>query len=113
MGFFSWKKSDDNETIYNRYSSRGATPCVLLDDQGNRWECSNYDGYGVFGGVDYYALLCEMNTGEYNRNRGITLEFSGETIKRPKLVSPECLLPWDELPDSPMCDTQGFDRWGL
>ena len=35
----------------------------MTDDKGNRWEESNYDGYGVFGGKDYYALLDEMNGG--------------------------------------------------
>ena len=30
MGFFSWKLSDTNESLRNRHTEQGATPCTML-----------------------------------------------------------------------------------
>jgi hypothetical protein len=58
----------------------------MLDNKGNVFMENEYEGYGVFGGKDYYELLAEMNgfesdkTGdEYTREArrfGISLAFS-------------------------------------
>jgi hypothetical protein len=42
----------------------------MIDDKGNVWTEDNYEGYGVFGGKDYYELLAEMN--------GVTSDLKGE-----------------------------------
>ena len=34
---------------------------VMCDDKGNKYVEECYEGYGVFGGKDYYELLAEMN----------------------------------------------------
>ena len=61
MGFFSWKTQDTNETIWNRYSDYPTMQVVMTDDKGNRYVEHDYEGYGVFGGKDFYELMAEMN----------------------------------------------------
>ena len=34
---------------------------TMFDDKGNKWQEKGYDGYGEFGGKDYYELLADMN----------------------------------------------------
>ncbi len=107
MGFFSWKTMDTDTSISNNYSIKGVFKVDMLDDKGNVWTEPDYEGYGVFGGKDYYELLAEMNgvverdkvelQGEaytvYMRSKGIELAFkdngSGDHtfgVKYPNLV---------------------------
>ena len=117
MGFFSWKTSDTNESISNRYSKRPTFGIKMLDDKGNFWLEHDYEGYGVFGGKDYYELLAEMNPrkgrGRFykeKRDKGIDLEFNPRLInlKTPKLVRINCTKEWKDLPRPRTCDSQGF-----
>ena len=85
MGFFSWKTQDTDESIANNYSNRNTFRVQMIDNKGNVWTESDYEGYGRFGGKDFYELLAEMNgfesdkTGdEYTdeaRGFGINLAF--------------------------------------
>lgn len=61
MGFFSWKTQDTNKSISNTYSSRKTFKIVMTDNKGNKWIEEDYEGYGIFGGKDYYELVAEMN----------------------------------------------------
>lgn len=62
MGFFSWKTADDDQSIYNTYSVGGATQVYLLQPGGRPGiHEPNYEGYGVFGGVDAYVWLAREN----------------------------------------------------
>jgi len=124
MGFFSWKTQDTDRSIPNRWSVRKPFTVVMTDDKGNKWFEQNYDGYGRFGGKDYYELLAEMNglvsikTGEeYTddmRMKGIDLAFkdnpNGEGtygVKFPNLV--EMANGWPYDPSGPeSCDFQGY-----
>tara|TARA_R110000868_G_scaffold312266_1_gene573159 strand:+ start:1658 stop:1999 length:342 start_codon:yes stop_codon:yes gene_type:complete len=109
MGFFSWKTSDTDESIPNRHSGRKPLPVKLLDNKGNEYRAEEYDGYGTFAGIDYYALLDTMNGGTGDRDRGIDLEYNSDTeVFRPKLVTLGCTTNWADLPDSPDCPDQGF-----
>ena len=109
MGFFSWVTSDTHKPVRNRWTDDGPTPCKMLDEQGREWIERNYDGYGVFGGMDYYELLDKMNDGRGSRDKGIKRDFSGDPdVIRPKIVSIDCKLAWEDLPDSPIADCQGF-----
>jgi hypothetical protein len=109
MGFFSWKTSDTNESIPNRHSGRKPLPVKLLDNKGNVYPAENYDGYGTFDGVDYYALLDKMNGGTGDRDSGIDLAFGDKRdVLKPKLATLGCTKTWAELPDSPECPDQGF-----
>lgn len=61
MGQFSWKTNDTHKSIYcvEGYQST----VYMKDNQGNVWKEDNYQGYGVFGGKDFYNLLYDMNKG--------------------------------------------------
>ena len=77
-GQFSWFTQDTNQQIG---SQEGNTiPVYMFDDKGKFWYEPSYDGYGNFGGMDYYALLDKMNGGRGDRNRGIDLAFGHEKV---------------------------------
>lgn len=114
MGFFSWETSDTKKSIRNRYNSKGATPCKMIDDRGREFIELHYDGYGVFGGMDFYALVDEMNGGDGDRMRGIDLcdlnhhDPAPDHIKTPRLVSIDCKTPWSDLEPSKNDPKQGY-----
>lgn len=113
MGFFSWRTQDTDKSISNQYSTRNTFRVQMMDDKGNVWTEDNYDGYGEFGGKDYYELLAEMNGGPSDRNYGIDLAFkdspNGDNpeVKFPNLV--EMAEGWQYDPKGPeSCIDQGF-----
>lgn len=112
MGYFSWKRSDDGKPIRNRYTEDGPTPVKMIDDKGNEWIELDYDGYGMFGGKDYYELVDEMNGGRGDRLRGIDLclcfDETPPDVREPRLVSPNCRRSWDELPPPRLDPLQGY-----
>jgi hypothetical protein len=108
MGFFSWKTSDTGKSIPNVYSGGETFTVVMLDNTGRRWIESAYEGYGDFGGMDYYALVDTMNGGDGDRDRGIKLAFGDKPVLLPKLVTKNCQLEWDDLPDPETCEHQGY-----
>ena len=61
MGMFSWHTTDNNTVIWNRYSPYKTKPIYMIDNKGNEWVEHDYDGYGCFGGKDFYELVAEMN----------------------------------------------------
>ena len=107
MGMYSWITSDTNESISNVYSVKGALPVKLLDNEGNEYFEDAYEGYGVFGGVEFYDLVATLN-GLNSRDDAISAAFGNEKLVLPKLVSADCTLTYDELPDSESCSAQGF-----
>lgn len=128
MGFFSWKTQDTDRSIANTYSNNKVFRVQMIDNKGNVWTETQYDGYGVFGGKDYYELLAEMNgfvsdkyekgTDEYTneaRGFGISLAFSKgnhsgvgtEGVYYPNLV--EQAKGWVyEMAGPDSCDYQGY-----
>lgn len=105
MGFFSWKTQDTNRSISNRYSNRETFTVYMHDDKGNKWEESEYDGYGDFGGKDFYELLAEMN-GKTTRDEGIDLAYSKKPYLSPNL-SERKNWKWINQPPKD-CDAQGY-----
>ena len=99
-GQFSWFTQDSDEQIG---SERENTIDVwMYDNQGNSWYEKHYQGYGEFGGMDYYELLARMNgyseedlrKGQEMRNLGIDLAFKklktkdkGKKVLFPALVA--------------------------
>jgi len=125
MGFFSWKTQDTDKSIANNYSIRKAFKVDMIDNKGNVWTENNYEGYGVFGGKDFYELLAEMNgftsdlTGDsYTdaaREFGIDLAFSkgnGSGVGTDGVYYPNLIEMADgwvyEMAGPDSCDFQGF-----
>jgi len=74
-GMFSFKTLGDNKAI----SAWTGTDIYMFDNKGNMWHEENYEGYGIFGGKDYFELMAKMN-GKSGRDAGIDLYF-GEDRK--------------------------------
>lgn len=85
MGMFSWYTQDKRYRIRNGVNFR----VVMTDDKGNQFVENCYEGYGVFGGKDYYELLAEMNGLGSDREAGIKLAFTNS----PHGDNPDCLHP--------------------
>jgi hypothetical protein len=131
MGFFSWKTQDTDKSIANEHSNRKTFRVQMIDNKGNVWTEDNYDGYGRFGGKDFYELLAEMNgfesdkTGdEYTdeaRGFGINLAFKNNPngigtkgVLYPNLIEQADGWVYNESgPDN--CEYQGYfydeDDW--
>jgi hypothetical protein len=94
MGQFSWFTQDTNHRIVNNEPFK----VVMCDNKGNKYVEHCYEGYGEFGGKDYYELLAEMNGitladvgGDKNklRTKGIQLAFDGHTAgDNPNVLHP-------------------------
>ena len=106
MGFFSWKTQDTDRSICNAFSGQETFKVIMTDHKGNQWIEDNYEGYGVFGGKDFYELLDEMNGGDGDRSNGISLAYNKERndIKFPSLS--ECGAYYFEPPND--CKYQGY-----
>ncbi len=124
MGFFSWNTQDTDKSIANQYSNRKTFRVQMLDNKGNVWTEDDYEGYGRFGGKDYYELLAEMNgftsdkTGdEYTdeaRGFGIDIAFknNGSGVATEGVYYPNLIEKADgwvyEMGGPDSCDYQGY-----
>jgi len=105
MGFFSWKTQDTDKSIANRFSKKPTFNVTMTDNKGNRWHEHNYEGYGDFGGKDFYELVAEMN-GEKGRDAGIKISFSKKPHLQPNITE-DTTHEWvDKHPK--MCEDQGY-----
>lgn len=88
-GQFSWMTQDTGQQIGSQ--DENMIPVYMFDDKGKYYYENDYEGYGVFGGKDYYELLDQMNGGSGDRERGIDLAFgkekTGSEILFPALVT--------------------------
>jgi hypothetical protein len=96
----------------------------MIDNKGNVFTENEYEGYGVFGGKDYYELLAEMNgftsdkTGEaYTdeaRGEGIAIAFrdNGSGVATEGVYYPNLVEKADgwvyEMGGPDSCDYQGY-----
>ena len=116
MGMFSWIAMDTGRSIRNRHVEGYCSQVVhMTDNKGNVWREENYDGYGVFGGKDYYQLLAEMNeleglTGDVDNDRmlGIDLAFSGSLLYISPSLNENPGVPWLKNQHNEICPDQGF-----
>ena len=58
-GQFSWMTQDTDNQIGSEDENQ--ITVYMHDDKGNTWKEAYYEGYGEFGGKDYYELVAEMN----------------------------------------------------
>lgn len=80
MGFFSFKTGNTYRSISNRHSTLGALPVAMVLPDNSRILEFNYDGYGIFGGVDVFKLIAELN-GLKTRSEGIEFYHSNAKDK--------------------------------
>lgn len=123
MGCFSWECAECGEPI------NMGTRATLVTPTNELLKVESYEGYGVFGGRDAYALLAEWNLPESqlyggqgqqhdddNRNAGISLFFDGSGGQLPiKIVCgrPCCAADtydYNALDESPSDPDQGFNE---
>ena len=105
MGMFSWLTQDTNKSIPSKYSNRDTFKVIMSDNKGNKWTEDNYEGYGVFGGKDFYELLAEMN-GKKVRDAGIDLAFGTEPFISPNLNEKNPKRWENRSPQE--CEDQGY-----
>lgn len=71
MGQFSWLAQDTKCPIYIAHYGVNRT-YYMRDNKGNVWKEIAYEGYGTFGGKDYFVLMAEMNNaGDANNNEDL------------------------------------------
>ena len=58
-GQFSWMTQDTGQQIGSQDENK--IPVYMFDNKGKYYYENDYDGYGEFGGKDYYDLVAEMN----------------------------------------------------
>lgn len=93
MGLFSFITQDTQESIPCKGNGkRDVFTVIMRDDKGNTWTEPNYEGYGEFGGKDFFVLIAEMNgyidlPFEEKRDKGNDLyyDMEDENIKYPNL----------------------------
>lgn len=110
MGLFSWITQDTGKSIPADGSNRETFRVHMHDNKNNIWSETNYEGYGKFGGKDYYVLVAEMNghteaDGDL-RDIGINLAFSDEPCLHPNLTETPRWNWIDEEPEG--CEFQGW-----
>lgn len=119
MGFFSWKTCDTKRSICNAHSGRQTFDVYMIDNKGNVWHEPDYNGYGIFGGKDYYELLAEMNGFGTDRSVGIDLQFHPEdmNMKKSEILFPNLVETADWEYDPKMapqtCPDQGYFYEGI
>lgn len=72
MGQFSWFTQDTHHRIIDGEEHT----IYMTDNKGVYYTEHCYEGYGEFGGKDYYELLAEMNGYPADRDKGIELAFA-------------------------------------
>ena len=111
MGFFSWKTSDTQKTIWNKHT-RKCKPVYLLMPDGNHIYEPSYDGYGVFGNVDVFVLLAEKNgfTGDFETLRSLGIKLMDENCPLSFQIkfSFKKNAVYADLEPSQICPSQGF-----
>lgn len=116
MGFFSWLTSDTGKSIANSASSRRTFPCYVICPDDSLIKETDYEGYGIFGGHDIYALLAKWNAPdecigneEVDRSIGIDIQYN----RCKKLQFPIKIVEFDkygynDVDASLECPDQGY-----
>ena len=119
MGCFSWISQDTNRSILVYGLGTRLYPSgtyYMWDNKGRRWRQDKYQGYGVFGGKDYYVLLAEMNiqyaedvTDERKHEDGMAIQDQDDVLY-PNLT---CCADWEWRNSRPeKCPNHGFGDRG-
>jgi len=114
MGQFSWITSDTDKSVL----TDGSVKVKMLSPDGRVFEETNYEGYGVFGGMDYFALLAQLNS-RVTRQDGIDLLFEDNQnglasvaaergLRLPKIVSIDAVGEYEDFAHTESCPNQGW-----
>lgn len=116
MGMFSWITSDTQESIPASGAARPTFTVYMVAPNGKHYQEDGYNGYGDFGGKDFFELTAEINPElekdiEDIRARGLEIYYSevpSVVMRRrlPRLC--RYLTPWERLQDSAECPDQGI-----
>lgn len=116
MGQFSWITQDTHESIRNNGgespSAKRKRKAYLHDNKGNTWHEKDYEGYGEFGGKDFYELVSEMNgyedleSGDEKREMGIDIVYGKKPYLSPNLTRMKNWTWENKVPMS--CPNQGW-----
>lgn len=115
MSYFSWNTSDTQESIPCVNSDRATFTVYLLSPDGRRWEEKCYQGDGVFGGKDAYALAAELNSrvncsGNVSDDRliGVSLTFDNSVkLDYPIKIVRSPTMKYSDVEASSICGYQG------
>lgn len=112
MGVFSWKTADTDRSIPITGADRESFGVYLLCPDNKVLIEDNYEGYGMFGGQDVYALLARWNkesqcTGDDKHDRRVGINMS-EGIKYPIKIVEDPTLKYDDVKASESCEYQGY-----
>ena len=118
MGFFSWNTCDTERSIANNCSSQPTFTVHMITPDGRVFTENDYEGYGEFGGKDFFDLLCELNGLPEDRGAGIDLVFKNNPngdntpgVIYPKFVenlNNNVVAQYNSLPNPESCEAQGF-----
>lgn len=114
MGFFSWLTCDTKKSISNIYSNRGTFSVYVLIPKefgGGHIREDEYEGYGVFGGKDVYALVALWNIGTYDRDLGVDIacyDRQNARLKYPIKIAESPDAVYENEEPSVHCPEQGY-----
>ena len=92
-GQFSWMAQDSDRQIGSEREN--TIDIYMYDNEGNQWYEKEYEGYGEFGGMDYYELLAKMNGySEEDLNDKVLLK-SIRAISKPEMRDIGIALAFD------------------
>lgn len=116
MGQFSWIIQDTDEAVREKFGCDDIelTTAYMHDNKGRVWKEECYEGYGVFGGKDFYQLLAEMNNVkglngdvDHDRSIGIDLCYGDEPCLSPNITRYD---NWEWINKAPESDPD--QGWG-
>jgi hypothetical protein len=121
MGMISWLTGDTKDSIVNRHHPDGAVTVYLLQPNGKPSIAeSNYNGYGLFGGVDVFTWIAEYNASDFGisligaspddmRDIGCDLLFEREAeLMYPLKLSFDANAKYECIEPSRLCPYQGM-----
>lgn len=123
MGMFTWRTIADekigseertilSDMIDELDNCLSVHQAVLLHPNGTDHVVGDYNGYGVFGGVDVFAYVMSESGEDSPKNRDAFFTNYSENRKLIKFITTDALQNYDgdfnRLPSSKSCISQGF-----
>jgi hypothetical protein len=93
-GQFSWMTQDTDDQIGSERLNN--IHVYMFDNEGNRYEEKDYEGYGEFGGMDYYTLVAKMNGYTEEDLKDKKIMRKAKVVGKPDLRQIGIALAFDE-----------------